>query len=565
MCGNSFIAIFFGILYESLKVKGNDPLLPVPSFGDRPWVDKGISSLKQSAIAVARSIASAGFPDVSVVYRALPPFEGITDHDDFQDLKSLRRAVIEITNDLVLLGRERRQDTGFRVDEFKAIQESSHFIFDDWAESYLTDGLALLDRTLADETIKRRSETQRSQFSEFGDRAESALLLCDLALFSGLKETAHAMLLRALRCIYGYGHRKDITLAVFMDSLDEVSGTDRAFTTSCIRRIAPIIDSILETTDGKEARHTRYEIADYLLRFMPDRFPAYHAHLLREGSWYAADQVLARLIKFCKQSQHALSIVGYAVNEESSAGALAAIANDPQSIVAATAAGSVQENAMLFGEVTTATAARASEPASPLPSDSVPDIAIDDFGPTEFLKILRVDLDPSLISHRSKIVKDWTTYWASKGRGSEVLASIRSALKEPEFRLEAHELLDTAFNISLQLEGPRKAYRWLVDGQILSSGWSEYYSEEQARARFNIVKEHYPSQWTHFLLDSARLRFDDDDAGPFIPTERLVQFLVIVGEINLARNVVECMLRSLEEDFRDQPLAKPEWLEGMES
>ena len=133
-------------------------------------------------------------------------------------------------------------------------------------------------------------------------------------------------------------------------------------------------------------------------------------------------------------------------------------------------------------------------------------------------------------------------------------------MNESALRLDGDKVLDLAFEISLSLEGPLKAYSWLVDSQIHNSGWSVFYSKDHAKRRFRIVQKYYHDQWDRFLVDSARTKYQDDDSGPFVPTERLVDFLVIIEKDDLAREIVAVMLKSLEEDFADQPLRFPRWL-----
>jgi len=133
-------------------------------------------------------------------------------------------------------------------------------------------------------------------------------------------------------------------------------------------------------------------------------------------------------------------------------------------------------------------------------------------------------------------------------------------MNESALRLDGDKVLDLAFEISLSLEGPLKAYSWLVDSQIQNFGWSVFYSEDHAKRRFRLVQKYYRDKWDRFLIDSARTRYQDDDSGPFVPTERLVDFLVIIEKDDLAREIVAVMLKSLEEDFADQPLRFPRWL-----
>jgi hypothetical protein len=558
-----FAHYFFCVLFESLKVQGNDPLLTDPECGARLWVQQGVKSLRETAVKAAKSIVSGGFPDASIIYRVMPPLSDFPGHEEFQDYKSLRHAMMDITRDLVLLGHLRHHDMNIDRNEFAAIQQSNNFVFDDWAESYLSDGLELLDPDVAGEIIRGQSEAQRKQFSEFGDRAESALLLCDLALFSRLRTTAREMLVRALRCVCGYGHRKDIALAVFMDSLDEVADSDPQFTVSCLRRVAPIIDSIVETTDGKETRHTRTQLAGFLLRFMMEQFPAYLRHLFREGSWHVTDSVVAKLIQFTRGSSLALPIAAFGVFEEESIKELQRLVADADPAVASSARRCLSELESLFGTRFEAdTKPEVNDGTISSESTVSEDVDVRLFGPDDVQKLLNHKPDATRIFHTTEALQEWAMHWANVGHGAEVLTSLRQAKNHLTLRLDGEKVLDAAFDISLRLEGPQKAYRWLVDSQIVSSGWSEFYSEERAKVRFGFVQEYYPKRWKEFLVDSARTKFQEDDSGPFIPTERLIDFLVVIEEGALAREIIAVMLASLEEDFADQPLKSPPWLDG---
>jgi hypothetical protein len=557
-----FAHYFFYALFEALKVKGNDPVLTNPDCGTREWAKKGLATLNEAAIKSAQSIVSGGFPDASIIYRMMPPMSGFPGHEEYDDFKSLRRALWDITRDLVLLRYSLRQGVKFDDSEFSVIQQAKNFVFDDWAECYLSEGMEMLEPEVAEKIVRSESEKQRNQLSEFGPRAESALLLCDLSLFCGLKNTAREMLVRALRCICGYGQRKDIALAVFMDSLDEVSDSDAAFTSTCLQRIAPIVDTIVETTDGKGTRHTRIQLADFLLRYMPERFPAYLKHLFRDGSWHVTDSVQAKLIRFTKDSPPALRIAAFGVFEEESIKGLQELAGVLDRTVSSNAQDCLDEIATLYGherESLPVTKNSASSTAEGVPKTERVDIS--KFGPDQALDLLNYESDPGQIFHRTESLRDWANHWFQAGRGAEVLRYLKDAKDHAALRLDGEKVLDAAYDISLTLEGPKEAYRWLVDSQILNSGWSEFYSEDLAKNRFAIVKKYYLKNWREFLIDSARTKYQEGDSGPFIPTERLVDFLVVIEELQLAREVVAVMLKSLEEDFADQPLTAPRWLD----
>lgn len=558
-----FAHFFFNVLFETLKVQGNDPLLTKPDCGTRTWAKQGIDALYETAIDAAKAIEEGGFPDTAIIYRTMPPLSSFPGHEEFDDYKSLRRSMWDITRDLALLGQPRRQTVFFDRHELTVMRQSANFVFDGWAEEYLVDGIEMMELGVADEFIRDESQNQRKQFSEFGPRSESALLLCDLSLLCGLRELAREMLVRALRCICGYGQRKDIALPVFMDSLEEVAGWDREFTVACLRRIVPIVDTILETTDGKGTRHTRIQLADFFLQFLPERFPSYLKHLLRDGGWHVADSVTAKLIDFTKNSPAAFRIASFGIFEEESTKRLRLLTESADPIVSSNALHSLNENTTLYGfeSAVDPPVARHGSPEE-ISLSIAEKVDVSQFGPDELSKLLNYETTPGHIVREAESLGTWAKYWTGEGKGAEILTSIRKAMNDSALRLDGDKVLDLAFEISLSLEGPQKAYRWLVDSHIQNSGWSVFYSEEQAKRRFMLVKKYYHNKWAKFLVDSARTKYQDDDSVPFVPTERLVDFLVIIEKLDVAREIVAVMLKSLEEDFADQPLRFPKWLDG---
>ena len=136
---------FFYVLFEALKVKGNDPVLTKPESKSREWAKRGIDALYEAAIDAAKAIEKGGFPDPAIVYRVVPPLSGLPEHEEFQDYKSLRRAMLDITRDFALLSSTRRRNVYFTRQEWTTIQQSKNFVFDDWADEYLTDGMQVLE------------------------------------------------------------------------------------------------------------------------------------------------------------------------------------------------------------------------------------------------------------------------------------------------------------------------------------------------------------------------------------------------------------------------------------
>ncbi len=159
-----------------------------------------------------------------------------------------------------------------------------------------------------------------------------------------------------------------------------------------------------------------------------------------------------------------------------------------------------------------------------------------------------------------KIVRDWFQFWLEHGRGLDLLKSLEALLLEDSISSSVAEILDLAFETSIQLEGKGRAYHWLVSAQIHQHGWDEYYGKEDALRRFSTFARYYKSKWKQFLLETTRSLHHERKGSLTIPHHRLVHFLLAVEETATAKAVVEAMVDTTCDDFSEQPLEDPPWL-----
>ena len=75
-----------------------------------------------------------------------------------------------------------------------------------------------------------------------------------------------------------------------------------------------------------------------------------------------------------------------------------------------------------------------------------------------------------------QLVAEWLRHWEQAGRTEEALSSLDALISRTGryFNLEA--AMDTAFEISLAIQGRSKAFPWLVRAQIANGGWKRWYS-----------------------------------------------------------------------------------------
>jgi hypothetical protein len=157
----------------------------------------------------------------------------------------------------------------------------------------------------------------------------------------------------------------------------------------------------------------------------------------------------------------------------------------------------------------------------------------------------------------------WLNYWAAKGRGPEALKAIDQYLLQGEDSYAIKGMLDRAFEISLKTEGKTAAYKWLVRAHIEQRGWQKYWTAHDKNIkRLEIASRLYKSKWQDFIRDTSEAQGSwRRSAGLTIGAERLVHFLILVSQVDLAVKMTEAMVRITVAEVEDQPLPELKWLQ----
>jgi hypothetical protein len=128
--------------------------------------------------------------------------------------------------------------------------------------------------------------------------------------------------------------------------------------------------------------------------------------------------------------------------------------------------------------------------------------------------------------------------------------------------LNAEEILDRAFKVSLAEEGKAAAYPWLVKAHIYRHGWQSYWtSEGEVMERLALAAQHYPQNWMDFIRDTSdqtpyfKRRGKDFSLG----YKYLVRFLVLVGQKDIAAAVTDEFVQTLVSEVKDQPIPDALW------
>ena len=548
--------LFFYVLSECLELRGANPVVRVNEFKERHGLNISVTHVIRLASSVGSMLARGETVPYSYCYQIMATEHPPKDHDHFAEYVTLRRALLSITTDLFLLTSLRTNLDKVSASEWRFAVSSRHFLFSEWLERYLEDGRKIIERQSIQEELERRLIAQIHRVSEFGNRAHEYLDLCELAVFYGLDDISRTLLSRVLACVMGYGWRKDMTIFSVLDGIDCISTADTDYTRCAISRICPAIAQIDVITDGDETRYAKFKMAEQLLGLMPNSYVAYYEHLLKTSEWYEAEEVFSRLLVSEPLSSPVMSFVTTGLWDSTSVGALRSRAQDGDPI----AAEIVMKNAELFGCAPDDLGKDRYPGSSSMSDEHGLDVTI--YSPDSLTAMLDELREKHVYAGERKAVREWFDHWISQNRGMDLLRSLEVYLDEENVPSALTELLDDVFQLSLAMEGKNKAYRWIVAAQIQRHGWDRYYSSEDVGARFKTFAQYYRDRWKEFILDTSVSPYKYGSREMVIGRERLVQFLMAVGESTIAIQVTEQMVEAVLEDVADQPLEVPVWLTG---
>ena len=159
-------------------------------------------------------------------------------------------------------------------------------------------------------------------------------------------------------------------------------------------------------------------------------------------------------------------------------------------------------------------------------------------------------------------VSGWLEAWADRDRGGEALDDLWSFTAGTRLDLHIGEARDVAAGMALEHRGRSEAVEWLVRAQVTRNSLSSHYtSASEATARFACVAEHFRDKWQEFLRRTSRsaLGFRREGGHLSVGYERLVEFLLAVGEVDLAKACTRSIIDILLAETSTMRFPTPDW------
>jgi len=548
--------LFFHVLAKCLELGGAHPVVEIDEFNNREWLNIAVKHVVALGSSIGGLLARGENPGFGHVYRLMRSELAPKDFESRRDYTAFRRALLVISTDLFLLTTLRSCLSGIPGNEWRLVIESNHFLFSEWFEQYTANAYKIVSDEAIRSELQDRLTQESGQITEFGQRAQNYLELCELAVFQQLESLGKTLLNKTLGCVLGYGWRKDMTMSHVLDSVAALAPSDPDFAKNAIRRICPAVSRIDDITDGDETRYAKFEMAGQLIGLMPESYCAYYEYLLKTSEWYEAEEVISRLIESEPLDSPLISCITSGIWDSRSIGILRVRAKKGDTF----AQQIINENANFFGHPPEEFAIERHESSSP--SNEEHGLDVRTYTPDNLSAMLAELKKRHVYVGERNAVRDWFGFWKAEGRGADLLKALEPYIDGEDVPSAVTELLDDVFELSLALEGKKKAYKWIVAAQIYRHGWDPYYCEDDAFRRFSVFNTHYAEQWQDFIFDTSKSAYRTFRDDLVIPHHRLVQFLVTIGQIQEARHVAEQLVATVVEEVSDQPLETPVWFSG---
>jgi hypothetical protein len=365
---------------------------------------------------------------------------------------------------------------------------------------------------------------------------------------------------RAADCLVGYGYHKDVFIYEVLGSIDLLQKAGSSEALGLLQKVAPIVDEIMDMTDGDEVRGSRAEVIELIAELCPDKLPDCYAHHIRADRHSLAEEALEA---HCKRLDFGNEVEGALARTFLERRDVLILSDLKSAGVSGAGIAFAEQERFLGGVAVGREFERGNSSEDFARKGRPPDIR--KFKPSQFAQLVdrvgRLDIG---YEHRDEALGAWIRYWKQQRKGREALKAVEAFFRDSERTYSAERILDDAFLVSLAVQGKKEAYKWLVKAHSVRHGWQSYWSsEKEVIRRLERAAEHYKDRWRDFIRDSAKPEayWERRDYGFSIGLRYLVRFLILVDQRKLAEQYTATLVAILIDEVADQPLPEIPWLQ----
>lgn len=443
------------------------------------------------------------------------------------------------------------------IDEFTMLNDSDFSMLtkSHWWDSYVFFDVAAQSSIISfpkktiSQVFHKLFDTEIHRREDTATLANDSLEMGILASKYGLHDEANLFLQRTALNMVGYGYRKDITLHEVFEVIDECSNSNFPQVPDWLRRVATFTTDVFDFSE-REIGHIPNWYTKLLAKHNPERLVDEFDYHLSEENWHRTDVILENIIKtFPLTTQSEYSFLRCMTTVD----ALRALKERAEGN--ATLDKIYQEQCKILGGI----------PPLPRELNSTEHEETPEFSNVKAIQPNNLDeLSSTLhsISYkvRKKFIIDWITHWKEQGQGAIILNSFNEYYEQEKSDYELNRCLHEIYLLSKTINGKTKAYTWAVRDINLNNSWNRY-AYSQSKESLREYGSTYKNKWESILRDtmSPGSSKEQRNEAIIVPSTQLVTYLVAAGKLELAAEITEAMVGSLEGDIAHLPLNELYW------
>jgi hypothetical protein len=401
----------------------------------------------------------------------------------------------------------------------------------DWARAIVQRRCPLSDAAAAETIADAARNSLATRIDYVSARAEEYVLLAQFSQLHQRPEANTKQLAQlAARHFFGHIFHKDMVLFDYLEALKDFSALDNQVLIESLRAAEPLVDVILDLTDGDETRHLRAELGEVLMHCAPGALPTYLRKLQRSYNHWQAEVLATKIARTLElTTPFEIGLASTLVHEE------ALEVWEQRAASGDNSASSVLNEIDSYVGRTRRTPKSAETPTSSGESMPAPLPQIDAYPPSKFSAY--VDAVRAAHSFGSEHLAAWTRHWIERAP-TELLEAFNGYVRGhddvPE-TVSAQQII----GVALEHGGRAEAWRWMLHFHRSLYGWINFmYPLGQARAIWGVVRERFANQWLDFVRETSEPKWRRIKAAPSWSFHRIVLFLIEMGKLDDARAVV---------------------------
>jgi hypothetical protein len=557
--GSDLRRFFFRVLSAALGGRAARVRLHGLDAAVNSWIRDVFEAVAAAALRIASELdAGQPAPSLAVFYASLAiPANPSVGYDAHSMFIAVRLGILEIAFDLQLL--RRASDPTTFIEPVDLPDQLHPFWLDDlWLEYVANRRFPIHSQAAAGVLLDRLAERLSVEISEFMDRSDQCIQASLFALDHGLSHHADQLLMRAAKCLLGYGWRKDPAAFELLEALGLIATSEPDWVAEQLLRLAPAYSAITDYTDGDETNHAKAQYYGHVFDMLPDRAGNLYGSLIRSDDWSYAEDFLAHVTTALDPADARDHALLSTFIQPSELDAVRTLANGSNEVGKALVAD-------LHRRIGYSRPQAAKDRGSSTSfSDKVPRSAPRpvDYPPNQLADYRCAVRNAKGYGWKDRAIERWLRYWRRQGRALEALAALRQLIAVDHSSFEIDRAYDLAFATSLDSEGRDAAFSWLVLAQRHRYGWQRWYtSSAEAERRLALAAKHYRDRWTQFVIESSEsVTFQSSERKTIvIGQSRLISFLLMVGERDRAKQLTATLVDLMVAEVEEQPLVVPEW------